>query len=422
LTRLVLQNGTLFDSLTGNLIDNQTVVIERNKIAWVGSDNSFEKEENDSITDVSEKFILPGMMDLHVHLEYLHEFFYNIERAILRNKDEMLGYYALKNAQEHLKSGFTTLRDCGSASLAPASLRRVFDQGLFPGPRLLVAQHGIGQWGDQEAFGPQDWIACMKKYEVISGPDGIIHAVRDRKRDGADFIKTATTGGILHGQESKVEISLWNQDELKAMVTEAERLGMHVASHAHGSLGVHNAVLAGIHTIEHGSLIKEETATLMAKNGTYLIPTHSAFSFFLELSPEKKKLFPPEVMAKGEKIANLVVKHHKIAFEKGVNIALGTDAPVASVHGKSAKELSLMVKNMGMTANQALQAATINAAKAIRMDDTLGSIEVGKFADLVVVNGNPLQDISLLENLEKISYVVKDGKIMVKQGQINLNF
>ncbi|MCK4778956.1 MAG: amidohydrolase family protein [Candidatus Lokiarchaeota archaeon] len=415
-SRLIIKSGNVFDSVKGILKENQTIVIHENKIQWCGEDDVFEKETNDKIIDVKGKTIIPGMIDCHVHLEYLHEFFSNIERAILRNKEAMFGYYALKNAQEHLKSGFTTLRDCGSQTLAPASLRKVFDNGLFLGPRLIVAQRGIFQWGDQEEFGPQDWINYLRKDEVISGPDGIIHAVRDQKRNGADFIKTTTTGGVLHGQDSKVELSLWNIDELKAMVLEAERLGMHVAAHAHGSLGIHNAVQANIHTIEHGTLITEETASIMVKKGLYLVPTQSAMT--AEFSSEMKKTFPPEVIEKGEYLAKEVIEHHKMAFDKGVNIALGTDAPVASAHGNSAQELILMVKNMRMTIAEALQAATINAARAIRMEDKIGSIEEGKFADLVVVNGNPLEDLTLLQKSNNLHHIIKDGRIVAEQGKI----
>lgn len=416
--RLVLRYGNVFDALNGGLNIGQTIVIKNKKIGWVGSDGSYEQETDDDIIDVSGKVILPGLIDMHVHLEFLHEFFSNIERAILRNKEAMFGYYALKNAQEHLKSGFTTLRDCGSQTLAPSSLRNMFDDGLFPGPRLIVAQRGIFQWGNQEEFGPQDWINYMRKDEVISGPDGIIHAVRDQKRNGADFIKTTTTGGVLHGQKSKVESSLWNIDELKAMVLEAERLDMHVAAHAHGSLGIHNAVQANIHTIEHGSLITEETASIMVKKGLYLVPTQSAMTFVGNMDSEMKKTFPPEVIEKGKYLAKEVVEHHKMAFNKGVNIALGTDTPVAGAHGNSAQELILMVKNMGMTTAEALQAATINAARAIRMEDKIGSLEEGKIADLVVVNGNPLEDLTLLKKTDKLNYVIKDGRVVAEQGKL----
>ncbi|MFX0124743.1 MAG: amidohydrolase family protein [Candidatus Hodarchaeota archaeon] len=418
MSRLVLRNGNVFDSTTGEVIKNQTVVIKDGKIDWVGTDSSYEQESDDEALEVEGKFIIPGLMDLHVHLEYLHEFIYNMERALLRNKDAMFGYYALKNAQEHLKAGFTTIRDCGSLTLAPSSLRNLINKGIFPGPRLFVSQNIIAQWGNKEEFGPQDWINILgKREEVISGADGLIHAVRDRKRDGSDFIKTTTTGGVLHGQESKVEFALWNNEELKAMVTEAERLGMHVATHAHGSLGIHNAVQAGIHTIEHGSMITEETASLMTENGTFLVPTQSALSFFMNLTTEQRKMFPPEVVKKGEYLAGLTIKNHTMAYKKGVNISLGTDAPVASDHGNSYHELVLMNKHMGMTTSEALQAATINAARAIKMEAELGSIENGKFADLVVVSRNPLEDLALLEKTN-LDYVIKDGRIMARQGKL----
>ncbi len=417
MSRLVLRNGSVFDSPTGRLLDDRAIIIKDRHIHWTGSDSAYEQDSDDEIIDVEGKVIIPGLMDLHVHLEYLHEFIYNIERALLRNKDAMFGYYALKNAQEHLKAGFTTIRDCGSLTLATPSLRNLINKGVFPGPRLLVSNRVISQWGNKEEFGPQDWINIKReKEEVISGADGLIHAVRERKRDGSDFIKTTTTGGVLHGQESKVEFSLWNNEELKAMVTEAERLGMHVATHAHGSLGIHNAVQAGIHTIEHGSMITEETASLMTEKGTFLVPTQSALALFMKLTTEQRKMFPPEVVKKGEYLAGLTIKNHTMAFTKGVNIALGTDAPVASDHGNSYQEVVLMNKHLGMTPNEALQAATINAARAIRMEDELGSIEKGKFADLVVVDGNPLEDLTILEKAN-LDYVIKDGQIMTQQGK-----
>ncbi|MFX0205315.1 MAG: amidohydrolase family protein [Candidatus Hodarchaeota archaeon] len=418
LSRVVLRNGNVFDSHTGALLEARTIVIKDKTINWVGADSNYEHENDDKVIDASGKVILPGLMDLHVHIEYLHKFVNNFEQAILRNKEAIFGYFALKSAQAHLKSGFTTLRDCGALTLATSSLRKTFDTGLLPGPRLLVAQRGIIQWGNQEEFGPQDWLNFLRQYEEVSGVDGVIHAVRDRKRDGSDFIKTATTGGVLHGQESKIELSLWNDDELKAMVTEAERLGLHVAAHAHGSLGIHNAVKAGIHTIEHGSMITEETASIMIQKGTYLVPTQLAVTFFDNLPPEVKKTFPPEAIEKGESLTKKAIENHKMAFEKGVNIALGTDAPIDSEHGNSARELTLLVKNIGMTPAKALQTATINSARAIRMEEELGSIEVGKFADLIVVNGNPLEDITLLEKLDNLDYVIKDGTIMAQQGKL----
>ncbi|MHA2304295.1 MAG: amidohydrolase family protein [Candidatus Hodarchaeales archaeon] len=424
MSRLVLRNAIVFNALTGKLNENKTIIIKNNHINWVGPESSYDKEISDEIIDASGKTVLPGMIDTHIHIEIAHRFLHNFEREIFRCRDAMLGYLALKHAQDHLKSGFTTLRDCGSGTLAPASLRRVFARNIFPGPRLVVSQRTIGQWGNQEQFGPQTFIDTKTNLfgspEVISGQDGVIHAVRSRKRDGADYIKTATTGGVLHGQDSKVELSLWNDEELEAMVKEAERLGMYVASHAHGTLGIHKAVQADVHTIEHGSLVSEETSDIMVQKGTYLIPTHSAISFFGNLSDEMKKIIPPEAIKKGQHILKSVIEKHKIAHEKGVTIALGTDAPVASDHGNSSRELTLMVKNIGMTPAEALQAATINAARALRMDDEVGSIETGKFADLIIVEGDPLEEIALLEKVENILHVIKDGRIMAQQGKLVL--
>jgi imidazolonepropionase-like amidohydrolase len=238
---------------------------------------------------------------------------------------------------------------------------------------------------------------------------------------GSDFIKTTTTGGVLHGQGSKVETSLWRDEELSAMVSEVERLDMHIASHAHTPIGIDNAVKAGVHTIEHGTMISEETAKIMTDKGTWLIPTQLAGTFIYKIGPDIKKTFNPEIITKWEEVSKQMVKSHKRAFELGVNIALGTDSPVGNDHGESAKEITLMVKNIDMTPVQALQCATINAAKAIKVDDMLGSIEPKKLADLIIVNGNPLNDISLLEVRENIEKVIKDGKIMAENGKLNSN-
>ncbi|MDH5404018.1 MAG: amidohydrolase family protein [Candidatus Heimdallarchaeota archaeon] len=417
--RLVFSGASVLNVLNGKLEENRTIVSEGNQFKWIGDEGGFEKQDGDTIIDVSNKYVIPGLMDLHVHLEFAHKDMANFGSAFLKVKDPMRAYLALHRAQRYVPAGFTTLRDCGSGATWGADLRRVFEQKMYYGPRLLVAQNTIGQYGDQEAFGPEDLIRAEKEeFEVLSGPDGVIHAVRDRKRSGSDFIKTTSTGGVLHGQESKVERSLWRLEELEAMASEADRLGMHVAAHAHGNQGIYNAVVSGIQTIEHGTLIQEETADEMIKRGTYLVPTQSAATFLINMPPELEKQFPPEVLEKGRFVATQMVECHKMAFEKGVNFALGTDAPVGGEHCHSAKELGLMVSNVGMTPIQAIQTATINAARAIRREESLGSIEVGKIADFVVLNQNPLDNIAVLEDLNNLRYVVKDGTIMAESGKL----
>ncbi|NPE09187.1 MAG: amidohydrolase family protein [Asgard group archaeon] len=414
--RLIVKNGNVFDSLTGKIKKNTTIVISGKQIVWVGDDGSFEKEKNDQVIKAEGKTILPGLVESHVHLASTCSA--QSERVEMRTKTTMWHYIALNNAQKHLASGFTCVRDCGASPGWIPSLRRILDMGVFAGPRLVVADNGVAQWGNQEMIGPQYVIDYYKNIgEVKAGVDGVIHAVRQRKSAGADFIKTLTTGGVLHGMESKLGTSLFLDEELEAMVKEAERIGMHVASHAHGLEGIYKAVKAGIHTIEHGSFLDEETADLMVKKDSFLVPTQMALAGLL--SDEILQQLPPEVQIKTKETGIAQKKAHKIAFERGVKIAVGTDAGTpGNFHGTTGTEIKYMVENVGMTPAQALQAATIVGAKCVHLDDKIGVIEKGKMADIVISNKNPLEDISVVENPKNFSHVIKDGKIMVEKGVI----
>ncbi|MFX0020856.1 MAG: amidohydrolase family protein [Candidatus Hermodarchaeota archaeon] len=415
-SRLIIKAGNIFDSVKGKIKENQTIVIFDNKIQWCGEDDAFEKESDDEIINAKGKFIIPGLIDCHVHLDSTAEPDY--ERKYLRTTKAMWHYYALQNAQRHLINGFTCLRDCGSLPDWGPSLRRIFDSGALAGPRLVIANLPITQWGNQEVIGPLEVIEYYGKLgEVKTGIDGIKHAVRDRKRSGSNFIKTVTTGGVLHGMASKVDTSLFLLDELLAMTEEAHRLGMHVACHAHGKQGIYKAVEANVDTIEHGTLMDEETIELMIEKQTFLIPTQTA-SFGIS-NPDIVKHLPPEVKIKEEQIQKQMIINHKLAFEKGVQFAIGTDAGTpGNPHGTTSNEIINMIENVGMSSTQALQAATIQAAKAIRLDENIGSVETGKFADLIICNKNPIKEISIITDPKNLLYVIKDGKIMVEQGKI----
>jgi imidazolonepropionase-like amidohydrolase len=415
-SRLIIKAGDLFDSIKGIVKKNQTIIIDDNKIQWCGEDDDFEKETNDVIIDVEGSTIIPGLIDCHVHLDSTAEPDY--ERKYLRTSKVMWHYYALQNAQRHLINGYTCLRDCGSLPDWAPSLRRIFNSKVLAGPRLVIANLPITQWGNQEAIGPLELIEYYGKLtEVKTGINGIKHAVRDRKRSGADFIKTITTGGVLHGMTSKVDTSLFLNEELLAMTDEAHRLGMHVACHAHGKEGIHKAVETNVDTIEHATLIDEETIDLMIQKEVFLIPTQTA-SFGLS-NPDISKKLPPEVQKKEKQIQQQMITNHKLAFEKGVPFAIGTDAGTpGNPHGSTTSEIINMIHNVGMTTIQALQAATSQASKAIKMEDKIGSIEEGKFADLIVCNGNPIENISILKESKNILYVIKDGIIMAERGKI----
>jgi imidazolonepropionase-like amidohydrolase len=414
--RLIIKSGNVFDALNGRMKANHTICISGNRIQWCGEDSAYDGDPSDEIIDASGKTILPGLIDCHVHLPMTGKAQY--EREFLRTNTVMWYYYALHHAQKHLVSGFTCVRDCGGRPEWGPSLRRIFANGVLAGPRILVANSGIIQWGYQEAVGPIALIEYDRKYiEVKTGVDGVKHAVRECKHSGSDFIKTIITGGVLHGITSQLDTSFFLDEELEAMREEAHRIGMHVACHAHGRTGIYRAVKAGIDTIEHGTFLDEETADLMVQNQTYLIPTQ--MSSFGITNSEIMKQLPSEVIEKENQAQQSMLENHKMAFNKGVLIATGTDAGTpGNYHGTSAGEIKCMVENVGMTTTQALQAATIQAAKAIQMDNQIGSIDEGKLADLVICDNNPLEDVSILQNSLNLSYVIKDGLIMAERGKI----
>ena len=423
MSRTVFQNVKIFDSIHKILTGLQTVIIEGEKFSWIGNDEQYSKQPSDQVIDGKDTFLLPGMFDCHVHLLHGHDFVLTPYETRFRTKDGEKIINGLKNAQKYLVSGYTTLRDCGgNVKYGTPAIRDSIENGVFYGPRLIVAEQTIAQPGNQEQFGPQDYLEFDNDQNNIgSGPENVVQAVRERKRRGANFIKTMTTGGVLHGKGSKVQLALWKDEELKEMVSEAERLGMYVAAHAHHSNGVLKAVECGVRTIEHGTFLTEEIVTKMVEKGTFLVPTESAGLFILRAPDVVKKSLKPEVVQKWETVSKEMVKSHKLAYQKGVKIAVGTDLPVSGEHGNTALELQYLHENLEMPAIEVLQCATIQSARALQVDDQLGSIEVGKIADCVMVSQNPLLDITIMQDKTKILKVYRNGILMAEQGKIVAN-
>lgn len=401
-----IQAGKLFDAVSGLLREEVTLVIAENKIRSIETGYTVGSDPEDSTIKLHGKTVLPGLFDMHTHVSsqysprsYAEGFFTNPAEYALR---------AARNAKITLLAGFTTLRDLGDRHNVTLSLRKAIAEGYAEGPRIYTAGKSIATTGGHadptngicfHLMGSPDPVDG-----VINGPYQAREAVRQRYKEGSDVIKITATGGVLslakNGQNPQ-----FMDDELKAIVETARDYGLTVAVHAHGDEGMRRAILAGVDSIEHGTLMSEETMELMKEQGTYYVPTITAGWWVAEKARDPD-FFPAIVRPKAAAIGPKIQGTFEKAYAAGVKIAFGTDTGV-SEHGKNAREFSYMVDG-GMSPSEALQSATIEAAKLLQVEDALGTIEVGKLADLIAVDGNPLEDISLMQ---AVSFVMKDGKV-----------
>lgn len=398
-----IQAGQLFDTETGKFIKDQVIYIEKGKITKVEKLSS--KIDADIITDLSDSWVMPGFIDLHVHLEFQSSPAAYLER--FRKNEADRAYDAAVFAKRTLLAGFTTVRDLGGSGVN-TSLAKAIAMGKVEGPRIFSAGKAIGTTGGHAdpTNGFRSDLAGDPgpKEGVINSREGARKAVRQRYKNGAHVIKITATGGVLslakNGMAPQFTI-----DELEGIIEAANDLGMVTAAHAHGAEGMKRAVLAGIHSIEHGSIMSEEVMDLMVERGTYYVPTLSAGIFTTEKA-EIKGYFPEIIIPKAKYVGAQMQGTFTKAYKKGVKIAFGTDSGV-SPHGENAKEFQYMV-DAGMSPTDAINSATLVAAKLLRVEDEIGSINSGLSADIVAVENNPLQDITVLQN---VSFVMKKGVI-----------
>jgi imidazolonepropionase-like amidohydrolase len=398
----VLECARLVDVERGRLLENQQILVEDNRISAVGTGVDAPDDSNRIQLDTC----LPGLMDMHVHLSgqmsrngYIKRFQNNAADAAL-----LANHYA----NITLQAGFTTVRNLGDSYNVTVSLRNAISSGVATGPRIFTAAKTIattGGHGDPTNGFRKDLMGDPGPLDgVVNNADDARQAVRQRYKDGADMIKITATGGVLSLAKSGQNPQFMT-DELDAVVQAANDYGMTVAAHAHGTEGMKRAVSAGVTSIEHGTFMDDEVIKLMKERGTYYVPTISAGKFVAEKA-EEDDYFPAVVRPKAASVGPQINETFKKAYGRGVTIAFGTDAGV-SPHGTNALEFVYMVEG-GMPEMEAIQSSTMTAARLIGMEDQLGSISKGKFADIVAVNGNPLEDISLLSD---ISFVMKDGKV-----------
>ena len=402
----LIHAGKVFTGTSNSLQENVTIVVEDNKIKAVKK-GFVEAQEGDTVIDLKTSTVMPGLMDMHVHLSSQHGGPQTyLERFSLNEADYALR--AANYAKITLDSGFTTVRNLGDGYNETVALRNAISKGYATGPRIYTVAKSIATTGGHAD--PSNGLSHLlrpdvgPKQGVVNGEAEAREAVRTRYQDGADLIKITATGGVLSVAKSGQNPQFMT-DELEAIVETAKDYGMTVAVHAHGKEGMKRAIEAGVDSIEHGTYMDDEIRTLMKKHGTYYVPTILAGKFVAD----KAKIdgfFPELVRPKAAAIGPLIQNTFEQAHKAGVKIAFGTDSGV-SAHGDNAQEFSLMVE-AGMKPADALLSATVNSANLLGISDILGTLEEGKLADIVAVQGNPLDDISLMES---VSFVMKDGVV-----------
>ncbi len=409
---VVLRAARLIDGTGAAPISNAIVIVTNNKITAVGDTNSVRIPSGAKVIDLGNVTLLPGFIDAHTHLVGRVLGDPEGDMASVKDYESFAAILSVRNARDTLTAGFTSVRNVGaSGRFDDMALRKAINEGWTIGPRMETAGHAIGITGghcDENGFRP-GVIQLGPIDGVADGPEQIRQAVRLQIKYGADVIKTCATGGVL-SEGDAVGATQYSFEELKALVEEANKLDRKVAAHAHGTEGIKLAVRAGVSSIEHGSFLDEEGARMMAERGTFLVPTLMAG----EAVERAAKNGVLKGMRAEKALAAAAAMRHgiKIAIANHVQIALGTDAGVIP-HGTNAREFFLMVDWGGMSPMESIMAGTMNGAKLLGWDKNLGSITVGKWADIVAVSGDPLKDI---HNMEKVVFVMKNG-VVYKQSR-----
>ncbi|MDO1502505.1 amidohydrolase family protein [Winogradskyella maritima] len=397
--------GKLIDTKSGKVLTEKTIIVKDGKIESVRDGYMITRRADDVIIDLKSKTVMPGLIDMHVHIESETSPGRYLEGYTLNEAD--MAFRSVKYAEITLMSGFTTVRDLGGSGINVA-LKKATARGDVVGPRIFTAEKALATTGGHADPTNGSKATLMgdpgPKEGVVNGVEDAKKAVRQRYKNGADCIKITATGGVLsvakNGQNPQFTI-----EEIKAITETAKDYGFHVAAHAHGDEGIQRAILGGVKTIEHGTLMSAETMELMKKYDVYLVPTISAGKFV----SDKAKIdgyYPEVIVPKALNIGPKIQDMFGRAYKAGVGIAFGTDAAVF-YHGDNGKEFGYMVE-AGMPAMEAIQSATVTNAMIFNMEDQLGQIAEGFIADIIAVDDDPTKTINTMEN---VTFVMKEGKV-----------
>jgi len=402
-TTFVQAGRVLVDPASGKVESNKTLVVQGGKVVRIA--DGFVAEPGGKVVDLKSSFVLPGLIDSHVHITSQQGPTSRLDEVTESSAQQAMD--GARYARRTLMAGFTTVADLGGDNDAVFALRSATAKGDVPGPRIIAAGSAIsvhGGHGDINGF-REDVMHVLRPGSVCSGPADCSRAVREQVWKGADVIKITATGGVLSNTAAGLA-QQFSDEELKAIVESAHRMGRRVTAHAHGADGITSFLKAGGDSIEHGTYLDPEGIALMKKNGAYLVPTLMAGDFVYRIASGPNNFLTPAQSAKALQAGPLMLDMARRAHNAGVKIAFGTDTGV-SAHGDNAGEFGLLVK-AGLTPLEAIQAATVNAADHLQISAVAGSLTPGHAADLMAVAGDPLKDV---EVLKQVAFVMKDGTV-----------
>ncbi len=395
-TRTLIRTGHILDVKTGAEPAAQTIIVTSDRITAIAPTASTPKQAGDTEIDLTKYTVMPGLIDVHTHLTMANNFDPYWELSMTPAKEAIIG---VENAKVTLEAGFTSVRNVGANDYTDVALRDEINAGHIPGPHMQASGPALGITGGHMDENLLPYEYHVHGQAVADGIPAVQHQVRENIKYGADLIKIGATGGVLSKGDDP-QASQYTLEEMQAIVADAHRLGRKVAAHAHGAQGILWASEAGVDSIEHGSYLDDAGIAMMKQHGTYLVPT----AYLIDWMQQNGHL-PPFYQQKMKDVSGVEKQNAIKAIKAGVKVALGTDAAVYP-HGLNAHEVDVYVNQFGMSPLQGIQTGTINAADLMGWTDKVGTIEPGKWADIIAIDGDPLKDVKILQH---VPFVMKSG-------------